>query len=427
MKFFKRESPKTTPPIPTPKKRFGLQRLTLFNHLSEHDLSQLYHAATTKHFQKNEFVIREEEHCSCFYIIIDGKVKVVHMNNMFSNVFNRGDFFGNIYFNESMINAYSVIALENLTVMEINHGMISHFSENVQLIIYRKINELSMDNIIKIEKDYDRISKRNTELTTYIRSMRSQTHVFITSDVFQSIIKNIPKLPKCAGSLSSKLVADDISAKEVTESVQEEPALAAAILKTVNSAYYGLQEKIVSLHHAILYLGFNNVYQIILENSMKNIMPQDEEYENIRLHSYMISLISSEISSYCQKSKPLVNTTIGILHDVGKIVTLLLKRKYPNIKEIIHMIDDSKIGSCLLRTWGFPENIIRIIEYQYEPEFSHSENINQEFKDEIAILYLSHICYDMMMDECKTADIFIDDYMEILGMQQKNCRIFIKT
>ena len=164
-------------------------------------------------------------------------------------------------------------------------------------------------------------------------------------------------MPKCAGSLSSKLVADDISAKEVTESVQEEPALAAAILKTVNSAYYGLQEKIVSLHHAILYLGFNNVYQIILENSMKNIMPQDEEYENIRLHSYMISLISSEISSYCQKSKPLVNTTIGILHDVRKIVTLLLKRKYPNIKEIIHMMDDSKIGSCLLRTWGFPENL----------------------------------------------------------------------
>jgi HD-like signal output (HDOD) protein len=149
--------------------------------------------------------------------------------------------------------------------------------------------------------------------------MRSQTHAFITSEVFQNIIKNIPKLPKCAGSLSSKLVANDISAKEVTESVQEEPALATAIMKTVNSAYYGLQEKIVSLHHAILYLGFNNVYQIILENSMKNIMPQDEEYENIRLHLYMISLISSEISSYCQKSKPLVNTTIGILHDVGKI------------------------------------------------------------------------------------------------------------
>jgi len=76
---------------------------------------------------------------------------------------------------------------------------------------------------------------------------------------------------------------------------------------------------------------------------------------------------------------------------------------------------------------GISGKFIRIIEYQYEPEFSHSENINQEFKDEIAILYLSHICYDMMMDECKTADIFIDDYMEILDMQQKNCQIFYQN
>jgi hypothetical protein len=106
----------------------------------------------------------------------------------------------------------------------------------------------------------------------------------------------------------------------------------------------------VSLHHVILSLGFNNIYQIMLENSMKNIMSQDEEYENIRLHSYMISLISSEISSYCQKTKSFVNATVGILHDVGNIITLLLKRKYPNIKEIIQMIYDSKIGSYLLRT-----------------------------------------------------------------------------
>jgi len=210
----------------------------------------------------------------------------------------------------------------------------------------------------------------------------------------------------------------------VTESVQEEPALAAAILKTVNSAYYGLPEKMSSLHHAILYLGFNNVYQLILENSIKNIMPQDEEYEKIRLHSFMISLIASEISLHCQKSKPLVNATVGILHDVGKIVTLLLKRKYPNIKELIHMIDDSKVGACLLRNWGFPENIIKIIEYQYDPEFAHPENIDQAFRYEISILYLSHRCYALMMGEENTETTFVIDFMELLGIQQKDCQAF---
>ena len=179
-----------------------------------------------------------------------------------------------------------------------------------------------------------------------------------------------------------------------------------------------------SLHHAILYLGFNNVYQLILENSIKNIMPQDEEYENIRLHSYMISLVASEISLYCQKSKPLVNATVGILHDVGKIVTLLLRRRYSNIKELIHMIDDAKVGACLLRNWGFPENIIKIIECQYDPEFAHPENIDQEFKYEIAILYLSHRCYAIMIEEENTEPIFVDDFMELLGIQQKDCRTF---
>jgi HD-like signal output (HDOD) protein/CRP-like cAMP-binding protein len=424
MKFFQRKSPKTIQPIPSQEKGPGLQRPAAFCRLSEHDLAQLYNAATIKHFQKNQFVVKEGEEGSCFYIILDGKVKIVCMNNMVNNIFNSGDFFGDISFQEKNINTYSAIALENLSIMEINHNRISHFSESIQLIIYKKFNDLSRNNIYKLSEGCDKTNKRNTELTTYIRNMRSQTDVFIASEVFQNILKNIPKLPKCAGSLSSKLVADDISVKEVTESVQEEPALAAAILKTVNSAYYGLQEKIVSLHHAILYLGFNNDYQLIIDNSLKNIMPQDEEYENIRLHSFLISLISGEISSYCQKSKPLVNTTIGILHDVGKIVTLLLKRKYPNIKEIIHMIDDSKIGACLLRHWGFPENIIKIIEYQYGPEFAHSENINQEFKYEIAILYLSHACHDILAEECTRANIFIDDYMAVLGIQQDDCRIF---
>jgi len=361
------------------------------------------------------------------YIVLNGRVSISYNNDTNVSILNNGDFFGDIIFQEKFVNIYSAIAVENVTLMEVNHKVVDHLPDNVQLIIYKKISKSFIHHMYCHSMNNDKVSTRNTELTAYVRHMKLQTDVFITSEVFQNIIKNIPKLPKCAGSLSSKLLDDNVSAKEVTESVQEEPALAAAILKTVNSAYYGLPEKMSSLHHAILYLGFNNVYNLILENSLKNIMPQDEEYEKIRLHSYMISLIASELSLYCQKSKPLVNATVGILHDVGKIVTLLLKRKYPNIKELIHMIDDSKIGACLLRNWGFPENITKIIECQYDPEFAHPDNIDQEFKYEISILYLSHRCYAIMLGEDNTETIFVDSYMELLGIQQKDCRIFYQN
>ena len=427
MKFFKWESSRTVQATPAQEKGYGAQRPAIFSHLSEYDLSQLYHAATIKHFQKGQCVLREGNEYNCLYIVLEGLVRITYKNNAYASILHGGDCFGDVAFQENGVDTYSAIAVEHVTLMEVNHSMVDHLPDNVQLIIYKKLSKSSIQTMYHLSMYHEKVNTRNAELTDYVRRMKSQTDTFITSEVFQNIIKNIPKLPKCAGSLSAKLLDDNVSVKEVTESVQEEPALAAAILKTVNSAYYGLTEKVSSLHHAILYLGFNNVYQIILENSIKNIMPQDEEYEKIRLHSYMISLIAGEIAAHCQKSKPLVNATVGILHDVGKIVILLLKRKYPNIKELINMIDDSKVGACLLRNWGFPETIVKIIEGQYDPEFTNPENIDQESKYEIAILYLSHRCYAIMLGEDNTEIIFVDNFIELLGIQQKDCQTFYQN
>jgi HD-like signal output (HDOD) protein/CRP-like cAMP-binding protein len=424
MRFFKWESPKAVQATLPHVKRCGGQRPIIFSHLSEDDLSRLYHATNIKYFQKDQSIIKEGDECNCLYIILDGHVTICYRNSVGNTVLNNGDFFGDMTFQEKFVSIYSVIATDHVTLMEIKYDIVDHLPENVQLMIYKKLSRSSMHNTYHVLTSNSKINTTNTELTDYIRRMRSQTDAFINSEAFQNIIKNIPKLPKCASSLSLKLMEDNISAKEVTESIQEDPALAAAIMKTVNSAYYGVQEKISSLHHAILHLGFNNVYNIMLENSIKNIMPQDEEYENICMHSYMISLISGEIALHCQKSKPLVNTTIGILHDVGNIVMLLLKRKYPHIKELINMIDDSKVGACLLRNWDFPENIIKIIEYQYEPGFTSPENINQEFKYEISILYIAHKCYAIMVGENNIENIFVDNFMELLGIQQKDCQTF---
>lgn len=426
MKFFRRETAPTPPvtPKPAPEKTASLQRPEVFHSLSEQDLAEIYHAATVKHVQQDECILEEGAECRALYLITNGTVRLTDTSGIYNVPLHKGDVFGALVVKDNRVNIYSAIALTPTTVMEITSQVASHFSARVQLMIYHKLHQLAVTHSDNMTKHSYAMQARSAQLSWYIRNMRSQTNAFITSEVFQQIIKNIPKLPKCAGSLSTKLLEDNVSTKEVTEAVQAEPALAAAILKTVNSAYYGLQEKVSSLHHAILYLGFQSVYQLILETSVKNILPHDDDYEAIRLHSYMISLIANEIAALSQRSKPLLNATVGILHDVGKIVTLLLKRKYPNIRDIIGMVDESKIGACLLRSWEFPDNILTIIEEQYTPEFAHPAHLPPEYKYELAVLYLAHVCYDILQGEKTSSTIFLDDYLALLDFAPFNVQEF---
>jgi hypothetical protein len=90
--------------------------------------------------------------------------------------------------------------------MEMNHSMVDHLPDSAQLTIYKKLSKSSMQTMCYLSTHHDQVNTRNTELISYIRHMKSQTDAFIIAEVFQNIIKSIPKLPKCAGSLSAKLL-----------------------------------------------------------------------------------------------------------------------------------------------------------------------------------------------------------------------------
>ena len=51
-----------------------------------------------------------------------------------------GDCFGDMAFQENSVNTYAAIAVEHATLMGINHSMVDHLPDNVQLIIYTKLS-----------------------------------------------------------------------------------------------------------------------------------------------------------------------------------------------------------------------------------------------------------------------------------------------
>jgi HD-like signal output (HDOD) protein len=268
------------------------------------------------------------------------------------------------------------------------------------------------------------IAEKNSRLISYINSLDSRGREAVYSELIQNIINKIPKLPSYAYGLLEKLMDENTSIQDIATPIQNDPALAGIVLKTVNSAYYGLQRKVSDIHNAILHLGFNNVYQIILNHAVKSVVSEGSEFQEIQFHSTLISIISHEISILSNKSKPLTMMTIGLLHDIGKIVVFLLQRKYANIHSLLEILDAAAIGASLLQSWELPERIFQVIENQHLPEFCPPDSLQHAYKDDIAILYLAHVYADMLMEKSLSSTIYFNEYLSLLGIPQNGVQFY---
>ncbi|MDE1951068.1 MAG: HDOD domain-containing protein, partial [Burkholderiales bacterium] len=81
----------------------------------------------------------------------------------------------------------------------------------------------------------------------------------------RSLEIDIPSQPEALVKLSLLLAEDDVNLQAVGELIESDMALAAAVLKAVNSSLYGLKGRVQSVLQAVTYLGMREVAAITFE------------------------------------------------------------------------------------------------------------------------------------------------------------------
>ena len=76
---------------------------------------------------------------------------------------------------------------------------------------------------------------------------------------------DVPAQPEVLVQLSLLLAEDDVDFNAASLLISSDMALAAAVLKTVNSAMYGLRGRVQSVQQAITYLGTREVASVTFE------------------------------------------------------------------------------------------------------------------------------------------------------------------
>jgi putative nucleotidyltransferase with HDIG domain len=174
------------------------------------------------------------------------------------------------------------------------------------------------------------------------------------------------------------------SASDLEEVIARDQAIAAKVLKLVNSSFYGLPGRVDSLSRAIPLLGFSTVRNIVLSVSIFDVGPIEHfDMKAFWKHSFGTSVAARAICIAEGLPDIESQSLAGLLHDMGKVLLFqhFLKEYERVVEKMVkkdmtflqaersfYAIDHAQVGEALATRWGFPPNITAAIGHHHNPE-----------------------------------------------------------
>jgi len=222
--------------------------------------------------------------------------------------------------------------------------------------------------------------------------------------VLKTDIKQLQMIPDAATRLLNLANDENTTVSDLSCVIETEPALAAQLLKLVNSAAYGLPTKISSINRAVNLLGFAEVKKVSLDLLFFNniIKPQKEaQFDQLFFwqHCLFVAGLSRAIAVTFKHPDPDRIYAAGLLHDIGKIVlethgvvsyseflTFFEKSDsaIPENENTFFGMTHTEIGYVFCKQWDLPEVITATAFLHHSDFLDHS--LAKEFETDIAII-----------------------------------------
>jgi len=200
-------------------------------------------------------------------------------------------------------------------------------------------------------------------------------------------IGEVSSLPAVAAKVIEVVNEPGAAAVDLLEVIEHDAALAARIVRTVNSSYYGLKNKVADLQLAITLLGFEHIRNLALTTYIAHLFENNVGHGSYRReglwnHLIGVGTVAKLIANLCGGVPPREAYLAGLLHDLG----LILVDQYLNkpFCQVIDALDEetslcpvereilgfthAQLGAYVAEKWDMPENLIAAIRYHHEPE-----------------------------------------------------------
>ncbi len=144
----------------------------------------------------------------------------------------------------------------------------------------------------------------------------------------QELMRNYDKvktIPAMAARLIRLISSDKTTVQELEKVIKMDHSMVVRLLRMVNSAYYGLRNKVDSITSAVVFVGLKSLRNMIVVTSLKGAVKSDEQEDifsktDLWRHCASVAVCSKIISERIFGKVGEDAFLCGILHDIGMII-----------------------------------------------------------------------------------------------------------
>ena len=264
--------------------------------------------------------------------------------------------------------------------------------------------------LIEISDEFDQYFEASPLLdtlectsSTSADAMMSFLQVTSRADVVR-VIDRLPVFPRAAREVVRCVSDPESGVGELERAAKLDQVLAGLLIQTANSAYYSPFRPIVSISHAISYVGLETARKVLLAAALRSGFATARQHQ-LWNHALDVAQAVEHLAlrSTCEID-PGEAFLAGLVHDVGCLAFSMMPANFLDrfdrltsrgcppfeVEMCLAGVCHGEAGAETLRQWKFAESTIEAVRWHHRPEQSSGSMAS--------LLYLGEFCSDSEED-----------------------------
>lgn len=210
----------------------------------------------------------------------------------------------------------------------------------------------------------------------------------------------IPPRPAVVLAVMDEKARDEPDLGRVAEAIARDVALAAALLKTVNSPLFGLRRQVQSVSQAVGMLGMKRVTTLVNSLALRTSL-NAQGIERFWDQSSRTALVCAWLAGRMGHDRDMAHL-FGLFRDAG---IPLLKKRFPDYLDTLrlanqdprgftvaederHGVNHAMVGTILARNWKLSDSLREAVRHHHEPAI-FAQEIDREVRTLVALSHLA--------------------------------------